>query len=83
MGISFVCSYLRENRRSLASFDCKDIAHLGVLKIERFCGGEVKIAAATAENRAIFVRSDATTCDERTAPNTSNLYCDAFSAPGL
>ena len=58
MGISFVRFYCRENRRSLASFDRKEIAHLGAIKTARCCGGAVKNAAATAENRAILVHSD-------------------------
>ena len=49
----------RENRRSLEIFFAEEIAHLGALKIARFCGGAVKIAAATAENRAILVHSGA------------------------
>ena len=58
VGIKFVPFNRRENRRSLAIFFAKEIAHLGALKIARFCGGAVKIAAATAENRAILVHSD-------------------------
>ena len=57
MGIKFVPFNRRENRRSLAIFFAEEIAHLGALKIARFCGGAVKIAAATAENRAILVHS--------------------------
>ena len=57
MGIKFVPFHRRENRRSLAIFFAEEIAHLGALKIARFCGGAVKIAAATAENRAILVHS--------------------------
>ena len=41
----------------IAIFFAEEIAHLGALKIARFCGGAVKIAAATAENRAILVHS--------------------------
>ena len=55
MGIKFVPFNRRENRRSLAIFFAEEIAHVGALKIARFCGGAVKIAAATAENRAILV----------------------------
>ena len=58
MGIKFVPFNRRENRRSLAIFFAEEIAHLGALKIARFCGGAVKIAAATAENRAILVHSE-------------------------
>ena len=57
MGIKFVPFNRRENRRSLAIFFAEEIAHLGALKIARFCRGAVKIAAATAENRAILVHS--------------------------
>ena len=56
VGIKFVPFNRRENRRSLAIFFAEEIAHLGALKIARFCGGAVKIAAA--ENRAILVHSD-------------------------
>ena len=59
MGIKFVLFNRRESRRSLAIFVAEEIAHLGALKIARFCGGAVKIAAATAENRAILVDSAA------------------------
>ena len=58
MGVKFVPFNRRENRRSLAIFFAEEIAHLGALKIARFYGGAVKIAAATAENRAILVHSD-------------------------
>ena len=57
MGIKFVPFNRRENHRSLAIFFAEEIAHLGALEIARFCGGAVKIAAATAENRAILVHS--------------------------
>ena len=57
MGIKFLPFPRRENRRSLAIFFAEEIAHVGALKIARFCGGAVKIAAATAENRAILVHS--------------------------
>ena len=56
MGISLAHFNRRENRRSLAILDRKEIAHLGAVKIARFCGGAVKIAA-TAENHAILVHS--------------------------
>ena len=58
VGIKLVPFNRRENRRSLAIFFAKEIAHLGALKIARFSGGAVKIAAATAENRAILVHSE-------------------------
>ena len=57
VGIKFVPFNRRENRRSLAIFFAEQIAPLGASKIARFCGGAVKIAAATAENRAILVHS--------------------------
>ena len=57
VGIKSVPFNRRENRRSLAIFFAEEIAHVGALKIARFCGGAVKIAAATAENRAILVHS--------------------------
>ena len=69
MGISFSPFNRRENRRSLASFDRKEIAHLGASKIARFCGGAVKIAAATAENRAILVHSASGTARSSKGPN--------------
>ena len=59
MGIKFAPFSRRENRRSLAISFAEEIAHLGALKIARFCGGAVPIAAATAENRAILVHSAA------------------------
>ena len=61
MGIKFVPFNRRESRRSPAIFFAEEIAHLGALKIARFCGGAVKIAAATAENRAILVHSGSQT----------------------
>ena len=42
MGIKFVPFNRRENRRSLAIFFAEEIAHLGALKIARFCGGSGK-----------------------------------------
>ena len=57
VGIKIFPFNRREDRRSLAIFFAEEIAHLGALKIARFCGGAVKIAAATAENRAILVHS--------------------------
>ena len=57
MGIEFVPLNRRENCCSLAIIFAEQIAHVGALKIARFCGGAVKIAAATAENRAILVHS--------------------------
>ena len=57
VGIKFVPFNRRENRRSLAIFFAEEIAHAGALKIARFCGGAVKFAAATADNRAILVHS--------------------------
>ena len=57
VGIKLLLFNRRENRRSLAIFFAEEIAHLGALKIARFCGGAVKIAAATAENRVTLVHS--------------------------
>ena len=57
MGINYARLNRRENRRSLAIFDRKDIARLAAKKW-RFCRGAVKIAAAAAENHAIMVHSD-------------------------
>ena len=37
MRINFAPLNRRENRRSLAIFDRKEIAHLGALTIARFC----------------------------------------------
>ena len=42
MGIKFVPFNRRENRRSLAIFFAEEIAHVGALKIARFCGGRSK-----------------------------------------
>ena len=43
---------------SLAIFFAEEIAHLGASKSRAIFPGAVKIAAATAENRAILVHSD-------------------------
>ena len=50
MGISFARFNRRENCRSPALFDGKDIAHLGVFK-SHILRGAINIAAATAKNR--------------------------------
>ena len=78
VGIKFVPFNRRENRRSLAIFFAEEIAHLGASKIARFCGGAVKIAAATAENRAILVHS------ELHRPNAlaSSLFGPSLAAAG-
>ena len=68
MGIKFVPFNRRENCRSLAIFFAEQIAHVGALKIARFCGGAVKIAAATAENRAILVHSGRDFLEELQGP---------------
>ena len=47
----------RKNRGSLAIFFAEEIAHLGASKHRAISRGAVKIAAATAENRAILVHS--------------------------
>ena len=70
MGTKFVPFNRRENRRSLAIFFAEEIAHLGALKIARFCGGAVKIVAATAENRAILVHS---------VPDNEKVFLGTFS----
>ena len=44
----------RRNRGSLAIFFAEEITHLGVSKNRAIFQGAVKIAAAAAENRAIF-----------------------------
>ena len=76
MGISFVHFNRRENRRLLAIFDRKEIAHLGALKIARFCGGAAKIAAATAENRMILVHS---VLDESVRVADTELYPEGIN----
>ena len=45
----------RRNRGSIAIFFAEEIAHFGASKNRAILGGAVKIAAATAENRAILV----------------------------
>ena len=56
-GIKFVPFNCRENRRSLAIFLTEQIAPLGASKNRAILRGSGKIAAATAENRAILVHS--------------------------
>ena len=55
--ISFTRFHRRKNRGSLAIFFAEEIAHLGASKSHAISPGAVKIAAATAENRAILVHS--------------------------
>ena len=55
--IGFTRFHRRKNRGSLAIFFAEDIAHLGASKSRAISLGAVKIAAATAENRAILVHS--------------------------
>ena len=55
--ISFTRFHRRKNRGSLAIFFAEEIAHLGASKSRAISPGAVKIAAATAENRAILVHS--------------------------
>ena len=55
--IIFTRFHRRENRGSLAIFFAEEIAHLGASKRRAIFPGAVKIAAATAENRAILVHS--------------------------
>ena len=55
-----VCAPLinrRDNRRSLAVLDRKELAHLGAFNVARLSRGVVEIAAATAENHEIVVLS--------------------------
>ena len=60
--ITFTCFHRRKNRGSLAIFFAEEIAHLGASKSRAIFPGAVKIAAATAENRAILVHSGAPKC---------------------
>ena len=55
--IIFTSFHRRKNRGSLAVFFAEEIAHLVASKSRAICPGAVKIAAATAENRAILVHS--------------------------
>ena len=53
----FTRFHRKTNRGSLAIFFAEEIAHLGASKSRAIFPGAVKIAAATAENRAILVHS--------------------------
>ena len=55
--IIFTRFHRRTNRGSLAIFFAEKIAHLGASKSRAIFPGAVKIATATAENRAILVHS--------------------------
>ena len=55
--VIFTCFHRRKNRGSLAIFFAEEIAHLGASRSRAIFPGAVKIAAATAENRAILVHS--------------------------
>ena len=55
--IIFTRFHRRKNPGSPAIFFAEEIAHLGASKSRAVFPGEVKIAAATAENRAILVHS--------------------------
>ena len=55
--IIFTRFHRRKNRGSLAIFFSEEIAHLGSSKNPAIFPGSVKIATATAENRAILVHS--------------------------
>ena len=55
--ITFTRFHRRKDRGSLAIFFAEEIAHLGASKSRAIFPGAVKIAAATAENRAILVHS--------------------------
>ena len=56
--IIFARFHRRKHRGSLAIFFAEVIAHLVASKSRAIFLGAVKIAAATAENRAILVHSD-------------------------
>ena len=62
--IIFTRLHRRKNRGSLAIFFAEEIAHRRASKIRAMFPGAVKIAAATAENRAILVHSSPS-CDDR------------------
>ena len=86
VGIKFVPFNRRENRRSLTIFFAEQIAPLGALKIARSCGGAVKIAAATAENRAILVHSGPEFLPEKPSkrngtPGRAAISLGPFSIP--
>ena len=71
--------YSQRNRRSLAISDRKEIAHLGALKIVRCCGGVVKIAAATAGNRAILLHASVReSCPARMNCDSQQLWCQTY-----
>ena len=53
----FTRLHRRRSRGSLAIFFAEEIAHLGASKRRAIFPGAAKIAAATAENRAILVHS--------------------------
>ena len=55
--IIFTSLHRRKNRGSLAICFAEEIAHLGASKSRAIFPRAVKIAAATAENRAILVHS--------------------------
>ena len=55
--IMFTRFHRGKNRGSLAIFFAEEIAHLEASKTRAIFPGAVKIAAATAENRAILVHS--------------------------
>ena len=55
--IIFTRFHRRNNRGSLAILFAEEIAHLGASKSRAIFPAAVKIAAATAENRAILVHS--------------------------
>ena len=75
IGFFFPKQHHRENRRSLAIFDHGDIVHLGASMI--FVWGTMKIAAVTAEVRAMFVHS----AQERNKSTKFYFVQANFSAP--
>ena len=58
MRIIFTRLHRRKYRGSLAIFFAEEIAHLGASRSRAIFPGAVRIADATAENRAILVHSD-------------------------
>ena len=56
VGMKFVPFNRRENRRSLAISFAEEIAHLGSLKIARFCGGAVMGRPQSADKKFIRAR---------------------------
>ena len=72
--IFFTRFHRRKNRGSLAIFFAEEIAHLGASKSRAIFPAAVKIAAATAENRAILVHSDADTSLNHKGPKKEKRF---------